>query len=333
VYYQIRSRCTLVAIWCLSCLAQIAGADEPAATDSVPYTLSPRVGTEIDCNERTYFHLFPSVRGFDKASTFRKSSGDVAFVITRRDTAGAISDTTITTSAETAGQLATFVEHYEPICSRTRHFDHMPIKEIVALPAVACTTTRPVMVTLTDGTEYAAQILHAADSALILWKTEAVYDWQTVGENAVSLPYHMIHAVLYKQDTRFKRAMTWGGLGCLIGSAGGALLGLSSGDTETDMGLFVLVETAEEKALGYGCLGGGCGGLAGIIAGITARGREGCVVHGELLAYRNSRSSLNKKAMFPAKIPPELMERAQDTNPPSEPGTGINIKPGWFSQG
>jgi len=81
----------------------IEPAAESAFVKDIPYIVSQRLGEQIDLEERRYFHLFPYVRRFEKAVAYRRSSGEVAFLITRRDTTGAISDTTITASAVTGG--------------------------------------------------------------------------------------------------------------------------------------------------------------------------------------------------------------------------------------
>lgn len=283
---------------------QLEEAPAAAETDSVPCVLSLRVGAEIDRDERRYFHLFPYMKRFEKTIAFRRSTGEFAFVITRRDTAGLISDTTIIVGAETAEQLAILVDNYEPICSRKRYFDYRIIEDYAGLPAVSCTTTRPVRITLTDGTEYMAQILHAADSVLILWIGDGVYDWRTIGENAVSVPCHMIQAVTYKESAVLKRGLTCGLGGCLIGGAAGALLGLVSGDDPEGQWFFAY--TAEQKAfyggLGCGLFGGAAGGLIGIIGGAG----ESRLIRGSYQTYQHSLPSLNRHAVFPYSVPPEI---------------------------
>ena len=304
------------AIFCLLHLSQIAEQDEPSSTDSVPHTLSHRVGQEIDRDERTYFHLFPAVRGFDRASTFRRSTGDIAVVITRRDTTGAVRETTVTVGAEAAGQLAVFVDSYERIRSGTQYFDFRPIKDYAGLPTVSCTTTRPLRITLNDGAEYVAQILHAADSVLVLWTGDGVYDWQTVGENAAFMPYHTIRAVIYKENARFRRAMTCGLGGCLIGGVAGAAMGLAAGDDPEDQ--WLVSNTAEQKALigGLGC--GLFGGAVGALFGVMGGAGESRLILGSSQSYQYARPSLNQRAVFPYRIPPEISHLLENTYSPTE---------------
>jgi hypothetical protein len=285
----------------------------------MPSALSRRVGEDIDRDEKEYFGLFLDIRNFANATMFQRSTGDVAFVITRSD-AGIANDTTIIVSTETAEQLAIFVDHYEPICARKRYFDYRSCKDLIGLPAVSCTTTRLARVSLRNGAEYTAQILHAQDSVLILWNGADVYDWQSVEENVISLPYHMIQAVTFKENTMIKRGLACGLGGCLIGGAAGALMGFASGDsrTESENGWFVLYFTAEEKALLGGVSGAALGGVAGGTAGIITGAGEGHTLCGAFQTYQSYRLSLNKNAVFPAKIPPELKHYSEGPDSHSE---------------
>jgi hypothetical protein len=304
---------------------QPAGADQhtldPAvdiagATD-MPSALSRRVGEEIDRDEKEYFGLFSDIRNFADATMFQRSTGDVAFVITRSD-AGIANDTTIIVSTETAEQLAIFVDHYEPICARKRYFDYRSCKDLIGLPAVSCTTTRLARVSLRNGAEYTAQILHAQDSALILWNGADVYDWQSVEENVISLPYHMIQAVTFKENTMIKRGLACGLGGCLIGGAAGALMGFASGGHELPFLFGPLVITAEDMALLYGIDCAALGGVAGGTAGIITGAGEGHTLRGAFQTYQSYRPSLNKNAVFPAQIPPELKRYSEGPDSHSE---------------
>lgn len=272
----------------------------------VPHTLSQRLGEDIDRDEREYFGLFPEIKDFGGARAFRQSTGGVAFFI-EYGLPDSGRDTTLIVTAEVAEQLAAFIEHYEPICARKYSFDHGSIKELAQLPAAICTTTRPVKVLLQNGGVCTAQILHAQDSALMLWKGTDVYDWQTVGENVMSLPYHVIHAITIKENTMRKRGLTYARIGFLIGGAVGAIIGYAAGDdVKTDFGY-----TAEMKAV-YFCakgalLGSVFGGGVGFMMGVG----KGYAIRGNLQTYQSCRLLLNRIAVFPDNAPPEIKHHSE----------------------
>jgi hypothetical protein len=273
--------------------------------DNSPYILSNRVGEKIDRHERDYFGLFPKIDDFVEASCYASESRNVSFVITRGDHES-LEDTIIMISAEAVGQLIHLIEHYEDIIAQEHTISYETISGIVLPPPSENLIQRPVVVHLADGMVYEAQILHAQESSLILWRGSGQYNWRLFEEKSISLPYDKLASIVFKKGTRLQTAMSYGARGSLTAGTIGAVIGYAQGD---DPPGGCLVMSATDKA----CMLGGAGVLLGCIlgapVGFLSGAGEAYAIRGDRKAYESVRSLLNENAMFPEIIPPELIKR------------------------
>ena len=279
----------------------------PSATESEnsPYVISNRVGEKINQYEKDYFGLFSGIEDFVEASCYASESGSVSFAITRGDQ-GSFKDTTIIINAEAVRQLIDLIENYDYIIAQEYTINYEIISGIVLPPPSEDLIQRPVVVHLADGMVYEAQILHAQESSLILWKGSGQYNWRLSEENSIRLPYHKLASIVFKKGTRLQTAMSYGAVGALTLGTIGAIIGYAQGD---DPPGGCLVMSATDKA----CMLGGAGALLGCFlgapAGFLTGAAEACKIRGNRKSYEAVRSSLNENAMFPDIIPPELIKR------------------------
>ncbi len=118
-------------------------------------------------------------------------------------------------------------------------------------------------ITLTSGQVFAAKDIQASrDSTFWL-------DFETNQKQSIAAA-EISHVVIKKSG---RGAWEGFGIGFLVGSVTGALIGFASGDDE------FLEVTAEEKALGYGLLFGGGGGLLGSFVGAKVGSKDKFILH------------------------------------------------------
>jgi hypothetical protein len=171
-------RLVIIVIFVLSSLhAYSQGARE--------FEISPRVGSEIDINEKGYFNLFPMVNSFKKAVFYEKSITD-RFVVISSDSAGIERTDTLVVSDKAQKNLGIMFDYYEHL-----YVDDKP-NEIIGIewesiirtfvfPAIRYDAGSGEIISFrdTDSNLIEGRIIYSDSSYFMLCPVDYLFDWQT----------------------------------------------------------------------------------------------------------------------------------------------------------
>ncbi len=148
------------------------------AVAQAPHALSERLGPEIDAAERSYFGLFPEVRGFDGARTETAPEGAVRVVIAR----AAQPDSVLVLQRVTAEALGRFVETFEQHETAFYNPSWQLVSSYVRPEVTTPYVGRYERVTVeVAGGRYVGHPYYVSDSLVILTPGNAGFDWRTAG--------------------------------------------------------------------------------------------------------------------------------------------------------
>ncbi len=183
--------------------------------------LSPRVGNEIDMDEKYYFGLFPSVRGFVSATATSQTNDSTYFTI-RSVFRGVASNSTVIVDTRTVKKLSKYMEDFESVRNRENEVNWTMFKGLAQESSVIGHDFHDALgatVTTLDGRSIYGKLFWAEDSALVLWKSDEPYNWRTVGSDANVIPVTSISTISLE-----KRFRVWNGPGSTYGVLAGLIM-------------------------------------------------------------------------------------------------------------
>lgn len=186
------------------------------------YALSPRVGLEIDSAEREYFGLFPTIEGFVSAKALMRPDHHVEITVTRmRD--GVSADVVIIIDSIQASHLSSFIDGFELSREADRTVNWKLVDQLAApWPAIneKMGEGSTVAIQLTNGKWLHGKLLHAGDSAVVLWKSEERFNWHALKWSGVAARYSDIEKINFTRSGKFHA-------GAAVGALVGAFLGIA----------------------------------------------------------------------------------------------------------
>ena len=292
-----------------------------AQENPAPCALCPRVGEEIDRNERRYFGLFPAVNNFVSAKTFIRADSGFEIAIIRQNPVGT-ETSIVTVDAERARELGSFIDDFEMVARREKEPRWDLLLSLARIPIPSHAGNVEAIITTKGGEKQAGTLLYATDSLLVLWQTSSPYNWRNLNKFGRIFKATSIQNVLFEREGHFGAGL---GYGLLIGVGTGALIGLASGDNEE--GGFFRFNAGEKALIGGVVLGVPAtiiGGIAGALQGID----DDFAVGGDKDKYKAIVPTLREDANFSYLPSPEiaafLSQRAEEIPEPSSHTFGEN---------
>jgi hypothetical protein len=290
----------VVAILIVSTFFPSAGrAVEGADTCSI----SPRIGSGIDVQERDYFGLFPGFDGFVLARTYT-AHGDTTLVVAQWERAGAGGDSTITLDLATAVELRRYIEEVEHVIEGKLTIRWDMIYQLAQLPARDLDRKgRATKVIIEPGREVSGELIFASPDVLVIAQGGHGFCWDSAGTCVKAIAPSEIRQIKITTGTSAWEGMALGaGLGTALGFG---LVGKLDAADSTDRGY-----CARDYLLGAGILGG-VGFLAGTVYG-AARGSEDTYdVFADPNRYAAHLEEIKGKAFFRDVTPPEFRQYSQ----------------------
>jgi hypothetical protein len=243
--------------------------------------LSQRTGSTIDSSGREYFGLFPRISDFLSAEARSGQDGTIDLLIRRRSA----SDTSITINQATAHELGRYLDNLESMFLGRDSVDWNLLRTLVH-PYRPFDDYKALTITDRNGDRYTASLLYASDSVLVLWPTDSLYDWRTLGRNA-----RAFHASQIERIERPNAYYPGLGAGVLIGGTTSYIINSNVSGKMLSFGGAVLA------FFGISYLGGYIGRSIGFDA----------VTEGDFGRYRDAVGSLKDRAYFYATPPPEVI--------------------------
>lgn len=185
--------------------------------------LTPRVGNDIDMDEKSYFGLFPSVKGFVSAKATSRANDSTYFTI-RSLYHGVVADTTVIVETRTVEKLSKYIEEFESVRNGDNEVKWSMFKGLAQESSVIGHDFHDALgatVTTLDGRSIYGKLFWAEDSTLVLWKSDEPYNWRTVGSDANVIPVNSISTISLDKRFRIRKGpgTIYGGLAGLAMSA------------------------------------------------------------------------------------------------------------------
>ncbi|MCX6148593.1 MAG: hypothetical protein NTW25_15270 [Candidatus Kapabacteria bacterium] len=268
-----------------------------AINTKAQFSISSRLGVEIDKSEKEYFGLFPSIKNYFSAKSKILTDNKVEIVITRNEN-GALSDTSLIISSKLANYLASYIEGFELFRNKEREVNWKALEGLAKQSIVLDYEVKvfpTIIIVDFSGKMIQGQLMNSNDSSIIIVPNAGLYNW-TYSQNAIKIKISYISSLIIEKKSGF-----WQGAktGALIG--GGTFAFMSSIFASAITGSLsnsLLVVGGE--AIAGGIIGGLVGGVIGSLTSSTSlesiKGQE------DLLMYLKEHSAFS---IFP---PPELVK-------------------------
>lgn len=165
---------------------------------SSEFELSPRVGVEIDKQERDFFGLFPKINIYLKCRITQSPDSNYTAIITfsRQNRE---QDTTIKLTKENINALREFVENFENIYNASNpgnyKLDLKKIREFQSPSTYYQKTYTELEITLMDNSMIKGQLLYADKDYLMVWIGDEDYDWRKSKDRCKVISYSEIRKI------------------------------------------------------------------------------------------------------------------------------------------
>ncbi|MFA6571957.1 MAG: hypothetical protein WCT77_12065, partial [Bacteroidota bacterium] len=142
----------------------------------------PRIGTEINQNDRMYFSLFPNINGFISCKTIVGKTGGYDFVI-QYDSLNKTYTKVLSISQNDFRQLSLAIENYEYIFAENEKKESINWKNIINIfinPKFRydADINKNLTLVLKNGTEVSGRLLKADSSFLVIDINDSSFNWR-----------------------------------------------------------------------------------------------------------------------------------------------------------
>lgn len=261
----------------------------------------PRVGSQIDRQEREYFQLFPGINNFRSAIVAQKTRTAYEYIITTDSDSGIVSGRLTVTEYFL---LSNYLEHAEAYAAG-KSSDWDSISGVINLERVRKQGKRnlgkgsSVKITLETGQVVTGLLIHADSERLIILPGREKFDIRRDPEKIVRLTWHNVRDVQVRRSRSPALGIV---LGSLLGMTLGAAVGSSSAP-EDDGGFgpdFSALEHVATAVIAFGVVGAMVGGVIGASPGYEMLGSGS---H----AMEHAWTLLKEQSVFRNVLPPELL--------------------------
>lgn len=164
--------------------------------------ITPRVGIEIDKNEREYFGLFPKIDNFQSAVLRKENDTSFGFKINYTKDSLTL-DTLYVLNLKAISTLNKFIENYEEICVTDDIFSYpldwiLIVKDLIRLRIMYDNPDDEISIFLNSGEYIESSLLYFTDNQLVLWPQDSVYNWESYQKYIRNILFKDIQSVKYK---------------------------------------------------------------------------------------------------------------------------------------
>ncbi len=178
------------------------------------FSISPRLGAEIDKSEKEYFGLFPSIKNFTSAKTKVLADKKVEIIISRKDKE-TVTDTTFNISSQLANNLASYIEGFEQCRNKERTVNWLALEglaeRVIALDYVSPEIEEKNFI-LKNGKLIKGKIIYLSDSLIVIWKGDDKYNWLNLSKSAEQLKVSEINFVKVESNGSLWQGAQYGAL-------------------------------------------------------------------------------------------------------------------------
>jgi hypothetical protein len=271
-----------------------------AINTNAQFSISPRLGVEIDKSEKDYFGLFPSIKNYLSAKSKIITDNKVEIIITRTDR-GVLSDTSLIISSKLANNLASYIEGFELVRNKEREINWKALEGLVKQSIVLDYEVKvfpTIIVVDFSGKMIQGQLMNSNDTSIIIVPNAGLYNW-TYSQNASKIKISNISSLIIEKKGGFWQGAKTGAL--IVGGTFAFISGIFAFSILDFSDAMLLVGG---EAIAGGITGGLVGGVIGSLSNSTSQEHIKVQEKGQedLLIYIKEHSAFS---IFP---PPELVK-------------------------
>jgi hypothetical protein len=150
------------------------------------YIISPRIGSEIDKNEKAYFNLFPEINNFIDAKSYIDSNDSIFFDI-KYDSLGIEKTQILYISKENSNNLKTAIENYEYFYSEDfinspilKGYKAIPYRYLSILQRYDFMKNKIINILTFDGKMEKGKLIYSDSFFIVIANPDYIYNWKTV---------------------------------------------------------------------------------------------------------------------------------------------------------
>lgn len=263
------------------------------------YSISPRLGAEIDKSEKEYFGLFPKIKNFTSAKTIVQTDNKVEIIITRT-AKGIVTDTTFKISTKLANNLASYIEGFEQCRNKERQVNWNALEGLaIYTPALESEIKEgtELDVVTNKGEKIHGKLLFASDSAIVLVQNATKYNWSNFSQNAKLIKVQNMNYIKIERTGSFWQGV---GFGALIGGGGWTAGSIAGGALDNYFGGVIVIV----GAIIFSSIGIVVGGVVGAILDIDTDQS----IYGQINEFKDFLPYLKNNSTFSTFPPPELVK-------------------------
>ncbi|MCX6148217.1 MAG: hypothetical protein NTW25_13365 [Candidatus Kapabacteria bacterium] len=270
-------------------------------TSNAQYSISPRLGAEIDKSEKEYFGLFPNIKNFTSAKANVLADNKVEINITRT-VKGIVTDTTFIVSTKLANNLASYIEGFEQCRNKERQVNWNALEGLATnVPALESDINEGIELDIVTNTneKIHGKLLFASDSTAVIVQNATKYNWSNFSQNVKLVKVQNMNYIKIERTGSFWQGV---GFGALIGGGGWTAGSIAGGALKGSYGgLIVMV-----GAIFFTAAGTVIGGVVGAILDIDTDHS----VDGQINEFKDFLPYLKNNSTFSNYPPPELVKFA-----------------------